>query len=71
MDNKEVERIHAFERFANKAFELRNAYIISLLNEAYKYSLSADIVEIWISTSRIEAEDLISYAQQTDFKIGD
>ena len=71
MDSKELKYIHNFERFANKAFDLRNAYIISLLDEAYKHSLSVDIVEIWLSTSRIEAEELISYAQETDFKFGD
>lgn len=67
----DYENIHNLERFCNKAFDLRNNYIISLIDEAYKRNLSQEAVELWLVTSRETAEELMEYAKATNFKFGD
>ena len=80
MDNKnyngdpirsEYDNIRAFERFANAAFDVRNAYILQLHQLAYKYGFGWDLVELYVETSRDDAAELCNYARETDFKIGD
>lgn len=67
----DYERIHNFERFCNKAFDLRNAYIMALIDEAYKRNLSQDVVEIYLETSREDAAELLEYARASNFSFGD
>lgn len=68
---QDYEHIHDLERFCNKAFDLRNNYIMSLMDEAYKRNLSQEAVELWLVTSRDTAEELLEYAKATNFKFGD
>lgn len=67
----DYEHIHDLERFCNKAFDLRNNYIMSLIDEAYKRNLSQEAVELWLVTSKDTAEELLEYARATNFKFGD
>lgn len=67
----DYERIHSLEIFCNKAFDLRNSYIISLIDEAYKRNLSQEVVELFLETSREDSKELLEYARATNFKFGD
>lgn len=67
----DYENIHNLERFCNNAFDLRNNYIISLIDEAYKRNLSQEAVKLWLVTSPDTAEELLEYAKATNFQFGD
>ena len=71
MSEQEVSRIHNFERFANAAFDARNAYIQTLGDIAFKYNQSWDVVALFLETNKQDAKELIDYAQKSDFHFGD
>lgn len=71
MERTEWDNIRAFERFANKAFDLRTNYIIQLHQLAYEHGFGWDLVKLYLETSRADAEELCEYSKNCDFTFGD
>ena len=71
MDNKKVERMHSFERFANAAFDARNSFILQLHQLAYENGYGWDLVRVYLNSAFDDPDELIDWVKETDFKIGD